>query len=106
MGEQVPSTDLCSQLRALTAGNRLLGYTAAELIEKQERDNARLEELLRIAEGMHDRCAACAERLTAEPKSGLCNAVWLGCELPVGHEGKHRCGSAVWNASPEPRDGQ
>lgn len=35
--EQRPSKDLCSQLRALTGGNRLLGYTAAEEIERLQR---------------------------------------------------------------------
>jgi hypothetical protein len=35
--EQRPSKDLCSQLRALPAGYRLLGYTAAEEIERLRR---------------------------------------------------------------------
>jgi hypothetical protein len=34
MSEQAPSKDLCSQLRALPVGYRLLGYTAAEEIER------------------------------------------------------------------------
>lgn len=41
--EPVPSKDLCSQLRALTGGNRLLGYTAAETIEHQQ---ARIDSLM------------------------------------------------------------
>jgi hypothetical protein len=37
MTDPVPSKDLCSQLRALPAGYRLLGYTAAEEIERLRR---------------------------------------------------------------------
>lgn len=45
MADPVPSKDLCSQLRALSGGNRLLGYTAAEEIERLQRELDRMTSL-------------------------------------------------------------
>lgn len=50
--------------------------------------------------------AAWNKRAAPEPKSDRCNALWLGCQLPPGHDGNHRCGAAVWSSSQPPRDGQ
>lgn len=58
MSEQGPTKDLCSQLRALTGGNRLLGYTAAEEIERLSRPSHEREP---------PHCSTCACGIASEP---------------------------------------
>lgn len=57
---QLPSKDLCSQLRALPAGYRLLGYTAAEEIERLREDLQRVtyKQQIRAAQELLRRCVA------------------------------------------------
>lgn len=88
MTDQLPSKDLCAQLRALPAGYRLLGYTAAEEIE-------------RLSRPAHERepphCASCS----CPPYDA--EALRMGTCCYGGRKLRSDCKScAGWRADPEP----